>query len=127
MDKLYSLSATQMRELLDKKEVSSVEITKSVIDRIEKTDKDINAYITYNFENALEQAKLADENIAKGKAMGKMAGIPIAVKDNMCVKGVRMTCASKMLENFVAPYNATVVEKLLNGDGVIIGKTTMDE
>ncbi|MEG0090866.1 MAG: amidase family protein, partial [Oscillospiraceae bacterium] len=82
MDKLYSLSATQMRELLDKKEVSSVEITKSVIDRIEKTDKDINAYITYNFENALEQAKLADENIAKGKAMGKMAGIPIAVKDN---------------------------------------------
>ncbi|MEG2082466.1 MAG: Asp-tRNA(Asn)/Glu-tRNA(Gln) amidotransferase subunit GatA, partial [Oscillospiraceae bacterium] len=127
MDKLYSLSATQMRELLDKKEVSSVEITKSVIDRIEKTDRDINAYITYNFENALEQAKLADENIAKGKAMGKMAGIPIAVKDNMCVKGVRMTCASKMLENFVAPYNATVVEKLLNGDGVIIGKTTMDE
>ncbi|MEG2928664.1 MAG: Asp-tRNA(Asn)/Glu-tRNA(Gln) amidotransferase subunit GatA [Oscillospiraceae bacterium] len=127
MDKLYSLSAKQMRELLDKKEVSSVEITRSVIDRIEKTDKDINAYITYNFENALAQAKVADEKIANGTAKGKMAGIPIAIKDNMCAKGIKMTCASKMLENFIAPYNATVVEKLLDNNAVIIGKTTMDE
>lgn len=127
MDKLYSLSATRMKELLEKKEVSSLEITKSVIDRIEKTDKDINAYISYNFEQALEMAKNADEKIAKGNSNGLMNGIPVAVKDNMCVKGTRTTCASKMLENFVAPYNATVVDKLIDNGAVIIGKTTMDE
>ncbi len=127
MDKLYSLTATQMKDLLSKKEVSSVEITKSVIDRIEKTDKDIQAYISYNFEQALKQAEKVDEKIAKGEAVGEMAGIPVAVKDNMCTKDLRTTCASKMLGNFIPPYNATVVEKLLNNDAIIIGKTTMDE
>lgn len=127
MDKLYSLSASKMRELLDKKEISSLELTKSIIDRIEKTDKDINAYITCNFEGAIEQAKIADEKLARGEISGNMAGIPVAVKDNICTKGIKTTCASKMMENFVAPYNATVVEKLLASDAVIIGKTTMDE
>ena len=127
MDKLYSLSATSMKELLDKKEVSSVEITKSVIERIEKTDKDINAYISYNFENAVKQAQEVDEKRAKGETVGVLAGIPIAVKDNICVKNLKATCASKMLENFVAPYNATVTEKLYANDAIIIGKTTMDE
>lgn len=127
MDKLYSLSASRMRELLDKKEISSVELTKSIIDRIEKTDKEINAYISYNFDNAIEQAKIADKKLAKGEIIGKMAGIPVAVKDNICTKGIKTTCASKMLENFIAPYNAKVVEKLLESDAVIIGKTTMDE
>lgn len=127
MDKLYSLSATSMKELLDKKEVSSVEITKSVIERIEKTDKDINAYISYNFENAVKQAQEVDEKRAKGETVGALAGIPIAVKDNICVKNLKATCASKMLENFVAPYNATVTEKLYANDAIIIGKTTMDE
>ena len=105
MDKLYSLSATQMKELLLKKEVTSEEITKSVIDRIEKTDKDIQAYISYNFENALQKAKEVDAKMAKGEAVGAMAGIPVAVKDNLCTKNLRTTCASKMLENFVPPYN----------------------
>ncbi len=127
MDKLYSLSATSMKELLDKKEVSSVEITKSVIERIEKTDKDINAYISYNFENAVKQAQEVDEKRAKGETVGALAGIPVAVKDNICVKNLKATCASKMLENFVAPYNATVTEKLYANDAIIIGKTTMDE
>ena len=127
MDKLYSLSATSMKELLDKKEVSSMEITKSVIERIEKTDKDINAYISYNFENAVKQAQEVDEKRAKGETVGALAGIPIAVKDNICVKNLKATCASKMLENFVAPYNATVTEKLYANDAIIIGKTTMDE
>ena len=127
MEKLYSLSATQMKDLLNKKEVTSVEITKSVIDRIEKTDKDINAYISYNFETALEQAKAADEKIAKGEAISDLTGIPVAVKDNMCTRNLRTTCASKMLGNFIPPYNATVVEKLLGEGAVIIGKTTMDE
>ena len=127
MDKLYSLTAMQMKDLLEKKEVSSVEITKSVIDRIEKTDKDIQAYISYNFEDALKKAEKVDEKIAKGEALGKMAGIPVAVKDNMCTRHLRTTCASKMLENFVPPYDATVVKKLYDNDAIIIGKTTMDE
>ncbi len=127
MDKLYSLTAMQMKDLLEKKEVSSVEITKSVIDRIEKTDKDIQAYISYNFEDALKKAEKVDEKIAKGVALGKMAGVPVAVKDNMCTRHLRTTCASKMLENFVPPYDATVVKKLYDNDAIIIGKTTMDE
>ena len=127
MDKLYSLTAMQMKDLLEKKEVSSVEITKSVIDRIEKTDKDIQAYISYNFEDALKKAEKVDEKIAKGEALGKMAGVPVAVKDNMCTRHLRTTCASKMLENFVPPYDATVVKKLYDNDAIIIGKTTMDE
>lgn len=127
MEKLYSLSATQMKDLLDKKEVSSVEITKSVIERIENTDKDIQAYISYNFENALKAAENVDKKIASGEKIGAMAGIPVAVKDNMCTKGLRTTAASKMLGNFVPPYNATVVERLIDSDAIIIGKTTMDE
>ena len=127
MDKLYSLTAMQMKDLLEKKEVSSVEITKSVIDRIEKTDKDIQAYISYNFEDALKKAEKVDEKIAKGEDLGKMAGVPVAVKDNMCTRHLRTTCASKMLENFVPPYDATVVKKLYDNDAIIVGKTTMDE
>lgn len=127
MDKLYSLSAAEMKKLLEKKEVSSLEIVNSVIDRIEKTDKEINAYITYNFENAVNQAKAVDEKRARGEEVASLAGIPVAVKDNICVKNIKTTCASKMLENFVAPYNATVTEKLMQNDAVIIGKTTMDE
>ncbi|MBR4035806.1 MAG: Asp-tRNA(Asn)/Glu-tRNA(Gln) amidotransferase subunit GatA [Oscillospiraceae bacterium] len=127
MDKLYSLTAAQMKDLLDKKEVSSVEITKSVIDRIEKTDKDIQAYITYNFDQALLQAEAADEKRAKGEYLGELAGIPVALKDNMCTKNLRTTAGSKILGNFVPPYNATVVEKLIADGAVIIGKTTMDE
>jgi len=127
MDKLYSLSAKSMKELLDKKEVSSVEITKSVIDRIEKTDKDVCAYNSYNFENALKNAEAVDAKRAKGEALGSLAGIPLAVKDNIHVKGLKTTCSSRMLENFVAPFNATVTDKLNASDAIIVGKTTMDE
>ena len=127
MDKLYSLSAKSMKELLEKKEVSSVEITKSVIDRIEKTDKDVCAYNSYNFENALKNAEAVDAKRAKGEALGCLAGIPLAVKDNIHVKGLKTTCSSKMLENFVAPFNATVTDKLNASDAIIVGKPTMDE
>ena len=127
MDKLYSLTAGQMKGLLDKKEVTAVEITKSVIENIERTDKEIQAYITYNFDQALQQAEAADAKRANGEKLGELAGIPVAVKDNMCTKNLRTTAGSKILGNFVPPYNATVVEKLLADGAVIIGKTTMDE
>ncbi|MBQ5325726.1 MAG: Asp-tRNA(Asn)/Glu-tRNA(Gln) amidotransferase subunit GatA, partial [Oscillospiraceae bacterium] len=127
MDKLYSLTAAQMKDLLDKREVTSVEITKSVIENIERTDKDIQAYITYNFDQALLQAEAADAKRANGEKLGELAGIPVALKDNMCTKNLRTTAGSKMLGNFVPPYNATVVEKLLADGAVIIGKTTCDE
>ena len=127
MDKLYSLTAAQMKDLLDKREVTSVEITKSVIENIERTDKDIQAYITYNFDQALLQAEAADAKRANGEKLGELAGIPVAVKDNMCTKNLRTTAGSKMLGNFVPPYNATVVDRLVADGAVIIGKTTMDE
>ena len=127
MDKLYSLTAGQMKDLLDKKEVTAVEITKSVIENIERTDKEIQAYITYNFDQALQQAEAADAKRANGEKLGELAGIPVALKDNMCTKNLRTTAGSKILGNFVPPYNATVVEKLLADGAVIIGKTTMDE
>ena len=127
MDKLYSLTAGQMKDLLDKREVTAVEITKSVIENIERTDKEIQAYITYNFDQALQQAEAADAKRANGEKLGELAGIPVAVKDNMCTKNLRTTAGSKILGNFVPPYNATVVEKLLADGAVIIGKTTCDE
>ncbi len=127
MDKLYSLTAIEMKELLEKKEVSALEITNSVIDRIEKTDKEIKAYITYNFDDARKTAKEIDEKRQKGEKLGELAGIPVAVKDNICTKDLLTTCASKMLGNFIPPYNATVVEKLINENAIIIGKTNMDE
>ena len=127
MDKLYSLTAAQMKDLLDKREVTSVEITKSVIENIERTDKDIQAYITYNFDQALLQAEAADAKRANGEKLGELAGIPVAVKDNMCTKNLRTTAGSKILGNFVPPYNATVVDRLVADGAVIIGKTTMDE
>jgi len=127
MDKLYSLTAAQMKDLLDKREVTSVEITKSVIENIERTDKDIQAYITYNFDQALQQAEAADAKRVNGEKLGELAGIPVALKDNMCTKNLRTTAGSKMLGNFVPPYNATVVDRLVADGAVIIGKTTCDE
>ncbi len=127
MEKIYTLTGTRIRELVAKKEVSATEVTQATIDRIKATDDKLEAYITYNFDAALEKAKAVDKKIADGEKLGKMAGIPIAVKDNMCTYNLRTTAASKILGNFIPPYNATVVERLSDNDAIIIGKTTMDE
>ena len=104
MEKIYTLTGTRIRELVAKKEVSATEVTQATIDRIKATDDKLEAYITYNFDAALEKAKAVDKKIADGEKLGKMAGIPIAVKDNMCTYNLRTTAASKILGNFIPPY-----------------------
>ncbi len=124
---LYRLTAAELSRMMQKKEVSSVEVTRSVFDRIAKKEPEIEAYITLNEENALKKAAEVDEKRAKGESLSSLAGIPVGIKDNICVKGLPTTCASKMLANFVPPYNATVIEKLNASDCVYTGKLNMDE
>ena len=122
---MYTLSLYEVKSGLLSKKFSSVEITKSFLERIEKY-KDLNAFITVCSEQALESANLSDQKIANGMA-GEMEGIPLAIKDLYMTKGVRTTSGSKMLENFIAPYESTVTQKLLNAGSVFLGKTNMDE
>nr|WP_319491341.1 Asp-tRNA(Asn)/Glu-tRNA(Gln) amidotransferase subunit GatA [uncultured Desulfobacter sp.] len=123
---LHTLTIAQAQELLAKKEISSVELTRAFLDRIDKYDSTISAFITVDPGLALEQAEQADRVIAKGENLA-FTGIPVALKDVLCTKGVRTTCASKILENFVPQYDATVVEKFKAQNAVLIGKANMDE
>ncbi|MEG0484979.1 MAG: Asp-tRNA(Asn)/Glu-tRNA(Gln) amidotransferase subunit GatA [Oscillospiraceae bacterium] len=120
-------SATQLSAMLRAKEVSAVEIAESAFAQIAKTENQVDAFLTITKETAMESAKAVDAKLAKGEDIGALAGIPIAIKDNICTKGVKTTCASKMLENFIPPYNATVMEKLNDNGAVITGKVNMDE
>ncbi len=120
-------SAKELREKIRTGETSSAEATGAVFERIAKLEPTIGAYISTFEKSAIDKAKEVDKRIAKGKAVGELAGVPIAIKDNMCTTFGATTCASKILENFHSPYNATVVEKLLAADAVIVGKTNMDE
>lgn len=113
--------------MLENKEISSVELTESVFDRIEKVEDKINAYVTLNKENALKSAAEIDEKRAKGEALSPLAGIPMGIKDNISTKGLETTCSSKMLENYKPPFNATVINKLNEAGAVITGKLNMDE
>ena len=112
--------------MLDSKEISAVELTEQYLDRIENSDKEINSYITVCKENALADAKKAQEVIDSGNS-GAFTGLPISVKDNICTLGVKTTCASHMLDDFIPPYNATVMEKLKKDNIVMLGKTNMDD
>ncbi|MCK4274611.1 MAG: Asp-tRNA(Asn)/Glu-tRNA(Gln) amidotransferase subunit GatA, partial [Dehalococcoidales bacterium] len=112
--------------LLREKKISSVELTKDYLERIRQVESKVRALVTVTDEPALEQARKADELIASGKA-GALTGVPIVIKDNMCTRGIKTTCSSKMLENFVPPYDASVVEKV-NAQGMVtVGKTNLDE
>ena len=124
---LYEYTVHELIEKLEKGEVTSEEITRSYFDRIKEKDGVVKAYISTLEEEAIEKAKKVDEDRKAGKEVSKFAGIPIGIKDNMCITGTKTTCASKMLENFVAPYNATVIEKLNEQDLVYLGKLNMDE
>ena len=123
---LEALTIHELRNKLDQKEVSSVEATRSVLDRIEATDEKLNSFVTVCKDEALKAAEEADKRIASGDAR-PLTGIPLAVKDIFCTKGVLTTCSSKMLSNFIPPYDATSIVKLKEQGAVIVGKTNMDE
>jgi aspartyl-tRNA(Asn)/glutamyl-tRNA(Gln) amidotransferase subunit A len=123
---MHKKTLAELSKSLQNKEFSSVELTKHYLARIEKFDKEINSFITVTPELALKQAKAADQRIQSGKAT-PLTGIPIGQKDIFCTFGVRTTCASKMLDNFIAPYDATTVENFNNAGMVLLGKTNMDE
>lgn len=123
---INSIKVSDLRKMLDKKEISSPEITKIYLERIKKFDSKLESFITVTEESAIRQAEKAQEIIDKGEAKA-LTGIPAAIKDNICTEGVLTTCSSRMLENFVSPYNATVMEKLNAQNAVMLGKVSMDE
>jgi len=123
---MFDKTLAELAQGLKSGEFSSIELTQAYLNRIKAEDSKYNSYITVTEEQALAQAKAADEIIAAGNA-GAFTGLPFAHKDIFCTQGVRTSCASKMLDNFISPYNATVVEKFNAAGGVMLGKTNMDE
>jgi len=124
---LSELTITQAHQGLKKKDFSSLELTKAFFDNIKEKDKEIAAFLTLTEDLAFEQAKTIDNLISEKKEIPVLAGIPMAVKDNILVKDVKCTAASKILENYIAPYDATVIKKLKSQGAVMLGKTNMDE
>ena len=124
---LYSMTAKELMKLLREKKVSSVEIVKSVLSRIDKVEDRVGSYITLTPELALETAQKVDGMISRAEEISDLSGIPISIKDIICVKGILNTCASKMLHNFIPYYNATVADKVIKNDMPILGKLNMDE
>ena len=127
MNELLKKSATEQSAALKNKEVSAVELTTAALNRIKDLDEKLGAFNSLTEETALKTAKAVDEKIAKGEELPLLAGIPLALKDNMNLVGSKTTASSKILENFVSPYNATITQKLLNNLVPILGKANLDE
>ena len=125
--KLYELTAHELHDKLVSKELSSVELTNALYERIDEVEDKVNAYVTLDKENALAQAAKVDAKIAKGESISVLAGIPGGIKDNISTKGLRTTCSSKMLGNFIPIYDAHVIERLRADETIFLGKTNMDE
>ncbi len=124
---LKGLRIKEMQSGLEEGKFTSVELLEAVYKRIDEADGEIGAFLSLAKETAIESAKASDDRRAKGETLGKLDGIPVAIKDNICLKGSTATCGSKMLEDFYPPYDATVVKKLRKAGAVIVGKTNMDE
>ncbi len=125
--KLYSLTVSKIARKIKEKEITIKEVLDSVYNRIENVEEKVSAYVTLTKEQAYNRATKLQERLDNGEDIGIMGGVPIAIKDNICTNGIKTTCSSKMLENFVPFYDATVIEKLENAGAIIIGKTNMDE
>jgi aspartyl-tRNA(Asn)/glutamyl-tRNA(Gln) amidotransferase subunit A len=123
---LYELTIHQAHDLLQKKEVTSEEITRAVLERIDAVENNVGAFLTISADQAIEQARRADDAIKEGHC-GPLTGIPFGIKDVMCTQGLRTTCASRILENFEPPYDAFVIRKLKAAGAVCVGKLNMDE
>ncbi len=124
---ITELTVHELQEKLKNKEINITEITQAYVDRINEKEKDVQAFVTLLTDDAVEKSKEIQNKIESGEITGDFAGIPIGIKDNMCTKGIKTTCSSKMLENFVAPYDATVIEKLKKENIIDLGKLNMDE
>ncbi|MEH2041428.1 Asp-tRNA(Asn)/Glu-tRNA(Gln) amidotransferase subunit GatA [Nostoc sp.] len=120
-------SIRELHQQLVKKERSAVEITQEALERIQALEPKLHSFLCVTADRALEQAGAVDAKIAAGEEIGLLAGIPVGIKDNMCTKGVRTTCASRILENFVPPYESTATQKLADAGAVMVGKTNLDE
>lgn len=125
--RLYEKTASELSEMLKNKECSAVELCNDVLARINETENKIGAYVTVAEESAKENAKKIDKAMAAGEKLHPLAGIPIGIKDNISTKGIRTTCSSKMLENYVPPFDATVMNKINNAGMTVLGKMNMDE
>ena len=122
---LYDKTAHELHELLQTKKISAAELVADVLSHVDEVEDKIGAYVTITRDKATADAKAVDEKISRGEKIAPLEGIPCAIKDNICTKGIRTTCASKILENFVPPYDATAYQKL--STSILIGKANMDE
>lgn len=127
MSRIYELSAHELLRLIKTRETTAEAVTTAVLDRIAEVDATINAYLAIQADEALATACAIDRRIADGEPVGALAGIPIAIKEAICTRGLETTCGSKILAGFVPPYDATVITRLRQADAVIIGKTNMDQ
>ncbi|MBS7654076.1 MAG: Asp-tRNA(Asn)/Glu-tRNA(Gln) amidotransferase subunit GatA [Candidatus Bathyarchaeia archaeon] len=125
--RLHEMRAVKVADKIRRGEITAEDYIWSIINRAKSVDGKINAFITMASEEALEKARDIDRKIARGEKIGRLAGVAVAVKDNICTFGIRTTCASRMLEDFIPPYDATVISRLKKEDAIIIGKTNMDE
>lgn len=124
---LYDLTIHELKSLLAKKEILPSAILASVTRRINQVEESFGAYLHLDLESAWEQARAVDEKVKAGKTLGELAGIPVAIKDNMCLEGTETTCASRILQGFVPPYTATAVQNLIKEEAILLGRTNMDE
>ncbi len=127
MKNICELTAHEIREAYTNKELKVVDVVKAFYEKIKVDDEKIKGYITLCEEEALKNAEAIQAKFDAGEEMGPLAGVPIAIKDNMCTRGLKTTCASKMLENFIPPYDATVIKSLKDAGAIILGKVNMDE